>query len=395
MVRFQPTGIPGTIHLVDTDSGGTSHGDKIVLNPTPSTDPEDPLNWSRRRKLWNISMVYVYTLGAGIATTVQYSILTNISAETGIALADLNTGTGLMFLFAGYVLPLPPLFKLSMSVADIYPRWGCLIWQPIALTYGRRGVYIISSLLCIPPMVWTAYTTSKGAWWAHRILIGFFVAPIESLPEMSVPDLFFAHERGNYMGLYTFFLFGSNALAPLLAGFITKHMDWRAAVWFGTIVVAVSTVIIFFGMEETIYFRSVIEGVSEETSDPVLVFGKEDEANGEVKSTTLPPQEKVDTVSTPTTSESRTYLQKLQLFRSLPKRPSVKQMFVMMYRPLQIFFYFPNVVWAGFLYGASLCLYQVGNATVGFVLGGSPYNWTSDMVGLSYLAGIITALLHV
>jgi MFS-type transporter involved in bile tolerance (Atg22 family) len=51
-------------------------------------------------------------------------------------------------------------------------------------------------------MVWTAYTTSAGAWYIHRILIGLFIAPVESLPEVSIPDLFFAHERGNFMGLY-------------------------------------------------------------------------------------------------------------------------------------------------------------------------------------------------
>lgn len=107
MIRPQPDIIPGTIHLVNTDSRHAGRDETIVLNPTPSADPEDPLNWSRSRKLWNIAMVYIYVLGVGIATTVQYSILTNISEDTGIPLADLNTGTGLMFLFAGLVVPIP------------------------------------------------------------------------------------------------------------------------------------------------------------------------------------------------------------------------------------------------------------------------------------------------
>jgi hypothetical protein len=48
-------------------------------------------------------MVYTYIFGVAIATAVQYSVLTNISEETGISVADLNTGTGLMFLFLGWV----------------------------------------------------------------------------------------------------------------------------------------------------------------------------------------------------------------------------------------------------------------------------------------------------
>lgn len=48
--------IPGTVHLVDAQ--GTMHSKHakgmekdIVLVPEPSSSPDDPLNWSQRRKL--------------------------------------------------------------------------------------------------------------------------------------------------------------------------------------------------------------------------------------------------------------------------------------------------------------------------------------------------------
>ncbi|KAF4609621.1 hypothetical protein G7Y89_g15834 [Cudoniella acicularis] len=91
--------VPGTVRLVDV--GGDIHARhlegnrEIVLVPKPSSDPEDPLNRSRKRKLLSIGMCYVYTIG-----------------------------------------------------------------------------------------------------------------------EMTIPDLFFAHDRGTYMGIYAFLLFGSNFLAP-------------------------------------------------------------------------------------------------------------------------------------------------------------------------------------
>lgn len=52
----------------------------------------------------------------------------------------------------------------------------------------------------------------------HRALIGILVSPIEPLGEATQFDLFFAHNRGRYMGLYVFLLFESNFLAPLIAG---------------------------------------------------------------------------------------------------------------------------------------------------------------------------------
>lgn len=37
----------------------------IFLVPKPSSDPEDPLNWTRKRKLLAVSMSYVFTSGMG------------------------------------------------------------------------------------------------------------------------------------------------------------------------------------------------------------------------------------------------------------------------------------------------------------------------------------------
>lgn len=69
-------------------------------------------------------------------------------------------------------------------------------------------------------MIWVPHATTNGAWIGSKILQGFVGAPIESLCEISVTDIYFTHERGTYMGLYAFMLAGSNFLAPVLAGFI-------------------------------------------------------------------------------------------------------------------------------------------------------------------------------
>lgn len=69
--------VPGTVHLVDV--AHDMHAlhlegkEDIVLVPKPSSDPEDPLNWSRKRKGLAIGMVYCYVIGLGISSAVQYS----------------------------------------------------------------------------------------------------------------------------------------------------------------------------------------------------------------------------------------------------------------------------------------------------------------------------------
>ncbi|RMX75630.1 hypothetical protein D0869_11445 [Hortaea werneckii] len=350
--------VPGTVHLIDI-AGQASTGEHasgktdIVLVPQPSRDPEDPLLWTSKRKFWALAMVAVYTLGVGIPTTLHYSVLADITADTGISTTDLVQGNGVMFLFLG---------------------WGCLFWQPIALTYGRRGVYLASQLLTVPIMVWTAYTSSAGEWYAHRTLIGLIGAPIESLPEMSIPDLFFAHERGTYMGMYVFTLFGSNFIAPLIAGWFDDAFGWRWTMWFGAIVAAGAFLILFFGMEETMYFRENVEGLVATSPEADKVITEES------FSTTG------DSHSAP-----RSYVQKLKPFVRWNGRPTVKQTLWMMIRPLLIIVRFPNVAWAGFIYGINLSWYQVMNGTTSPILSAPPYNWSASLVGCIYVGPIVGA----
>ena len=76
-------------------------------------------------------------------------------------------------------------------------------------------------------MIWVPYTTTNGQWIASKILQGFFGAPIESLCEISVTDIYFTHERGTYLAVYALFLAGSNFLAPVFAGFINDSQGWK------------------------------------------------------------------------------------------------------------------------------------------------------------------------
>jgi MFS family permease len=338
--------VPGTVRLVDVSS--------VILVPRPSADPNDPLNWPYRRKLLAVSMAYLYVMGTGIATSLQYSVLANITADTGISTADLVQGTGVMFLFFG---------------------WACLIWQPIALTYGRRGVYLITMLLTVPMMVWTAYSSSSGVWIANRALIGIVVSPIESLCEVTVFDLFFAHNRGTYMGLYVFILFGSNFLAPLVAGWFNDAYGWRWTMHFGAIICAVCFVIMFFFMEDTIYFR-----------DSSAIEGEKDVSTEKIPTTT-------DDTSTctPATENINAGWKRYTFFKAIPRRPSNLDMLRMAYRPVIMVFRFPTVAWAGFLYGINLAWYNVLNGTASPVLTAAPYNWTAALVGCVYTGPILGA----
>lgn len=100
-----------------------------------------------------------------IAGTVH---LVDLAEATDLSLADLDAGTGYMFLFF---------------------RWRCLVWHPLVLQYGTRPVYMLSILATAAIQVRAPWATGKGTWIASKILQGFFGAPIESLCEISITDI--------------------------------------------------------------------------------------------------------------------------------------------------------------------------------------------------------------
>jgi MFS family permease len=62
-----------------------------------------------------------------------------------------------------------------------------------------------------------------------------------------------------YMGLYAFFLAGSNFFAPVICGFIAQYQGWRWVFYWPSIFVGCAAIFLFFFCEETNYVREHVE----------------------------------------------------------------------------------------------------------------------------------------
>ncbi|RVX72824.1 hypothetical protein B0A52_03177 [Exophiala mesophila] len=368
--------VPGTVHLVDLagnlsakhEAGGNN---QIVLIPQPSSDPDDPLNWTWWRKNHNRFWQIMWTVvGCAIISSLSPAYLL-IQEDTGIPIADLNTGIGLMYLFLG---------------------WGNVVTQPLAMNFGRRPVLILSLLGTSLMILWSAYIKSSGVWFVNRILMGIFYAPVESLVEILVTDLSFTHERGFHMGVYSWTLWNGAFLSPIAAGYIAQNHGWRWIQYTGTIIGLSVTVLMFFFFEETMYFRQTIQAefLDEFDSNSNHASSTEEGVEKNEKSQSGDPGSKTPKAALEEVAlgkSNKTYLSKLRMWglRS-PDQPNTFWKFFLL--PFTLV-RFPAMLFAGLLVGSILAWFNVLNATIAEVFGNAPYNFDTNEIGLIYLAAVI------
>jgi hypothetical protein len=185
-------------------------------------------------------------------------------------------------------------------------------------------------------------------------------------------------------------------LTRLQAGFINDGQGWRWVMYRCAIFLAIGFVFCFFLMEETNYDRVPLEMIASQNNTPGIATPKEGAIQDRYTlPTTLLDPEKGASIDVPDAAtestelgtvqyKPKTYLQKL----SLKDKKRDFRLFRMMIRPL-IFMSLPSIAYAGFSYGSNLIWFNVLNGTASLILSAAPYNFSSSMVGLSYVSPLL------
>ncbi|KAF9873965.1 major facilitator superfamily protein [Colletotrichum karsti] len=376
--------VPGTVQLVDNRGVlDVKHGSgqaNIVLVPQPSSDPKDPLSWTQKRKTFNIFWVMTWCFFAAAIISGLSPAYLQIQADTGISVADLSTGNGLLFLFLG---------------------WGTLITQSFALNYGRRPTLVVSIVLTTFVNLWSAYVKSRVEFFVNRIIIGIVSSPMETLIEVVIDDLFFVHQRGFYMGIYSWTLWCGALLCPVASGFVAETLGWRWIQYILSILGGAVSVSTFLFFEETMFYRptthaEIIGTVStEHTVTETGVLGeqhltetKESKPGDAVDGGLTRIMSNVDITESHASgcASDISFASKLKLWgHQDPRKPSSFKNALLPFRLLR----FPTVLFAGLLVGGILSWYNVVGGSLALILGNPPYNFRSNVIGLFYLASVI------
>lgn len=97
---------------------------------------------------------------------------------------------------------------------DVYPSTQfASSWLP-----GLKALTISLKTLYLATAIWAILDHSYSGFLAARILMGFASGAAETIAPVTISDLFFLHERGSIMALYTSFLSVGVGFGMIIAG---------------------------------------------------------------------------------------------------------------------------------------------------------------------------------
>lgn len=370
--------VPGTINLVDMQGvlevKGTNG--KIILHPQPSSDLNDPLRWLPIKKEYQVCLLSFWGFMQSVSTVWSGPIWSLWVEEFGITYSQLNTLSGLCFIFIAV---------------------GCVVLQPCALKLGKRFVYLMCTLLQIVGNVVYANTAGVSQLYAAASIVGFASAPMFSLIEISCTDIFFQHQRAFKISYVVFSLYGGVALGPLATGYVTDGVGWKWCPYIMIIIFSIMFIVQLFTLEDSTYRRletpedlqsNILEQIRSHMSQKIEAL--------KVGSPKIDKSEVIinvdDDDSLDSTIPKLSYWRRMRIFSTEHADPRKLRWIV--FKPF-LLCSFPIVVWCGVLQAVQQMWLALLLSTQSEFYSSKPYNFSTSKVGLTNLSTLVGIILGI
>ncbi|RDX44305.1 MFS general substrate transporter [Lentinus brumalis] len=335
---------------------GTGRYAHIILIPQPSDDPRDPLNWPSWKKeacFWTLSFGTSLTGALSPLVSAGYVLL---SKQFNVSVDDVTSSFGILLLGLGI---------------------GMVLQNALAVKFGHRIVYLVSSLLMFISCIWCALSPNLASIRASRFFQGCGMSAGQGLVPSTFEQMYYVHERGSRSVIWNFSIMAGITLGPLVCSYVIQNLTWEFGFWFVSIALGIATVMVFLFVPETTFHRAkAIRPTKEQTSDRSSMEKSLSETDIQVV------ERELDPLALPG------YISGLKIWHGTYTNENLLKIFLR-----QFTFVLSPVAWFVFLtYGMQtvwLSLVPLCSATI-FTL---EYNFNAAQIGLTNLGGIVGIVL--
>ncbi|KAI3390836.1 hypothetical protein diail_8554 [Diaporthe ilicicola] len=220
----------------DETSSETTHPEPgleflVWWNEPEDQDPENPMNWSSRRKWLNIITIAVISFLVPLISSM-------LSPAVQLVMEEFNTSSTT---FATFVVSI---FVLGFAC-------GPLILAPLSELYGRVLIYNITNVLFLGFTIGCALSQNQSMLLGFRFLSGFAGVATITIGSGTIADLMPREKRGKAVSIWSVGTILGPMVGPIIGGYVTQVAGWRWMFWVISIVVGVVSLFAFAVLRET------------------------------------------------------------------------------------------------------------------------------------------------
>ncbi|KAJ4387921.1 hypothetical protein N0V93_008524 [Gnomoniopsis smithogilvyi] len=339
---------------------GTGKYSDIILLPQPSDSPNDPLNWPQVRKEVILLILSLNAAVVGAFGPMLGPGFVQIAQQLDVSIAILSESTAWAVLAIGLSL---------------------FIISPLAKIYGRRPMFLFSSVVMLGTSIWGAMATDYPSLLGARVLAGVGMAPYETLVQCVMGDIYFVHERATRIAFWNLLLMAGINGGTVVAGYIIEAEGYRWTFGACAVIFGVLTVAVFFLVPETGYRRDILT--------PIVTI--DDYGN---KGLHMRPKYQINLqgedyqgryIEISAMERKKTFGESLHIFNGRLSSGSFWKVFL---RSIVMMCY-PAVIWAFLTYGTEITWVIIFSVVNSSFFSAPPYNFTVAQVGLISMSPFI------
>ena len=134
--------------------------------------------------------------------------------------------------------------------------FGCLGLLPLSFVIGRRPVFLLAVTVALITNITAGTSTTFKGHFVSRIFSGLATGATESILPLILSDITFLNERSFFFGLYWSVQNGVSSGILIGLSYLVAAESWRWYYYLFGITLGVSTILVFFCLPETKFFRS-------------------------------------------------------------------------------------------------------------------------------------------
>ncbi|KAJ7229561.1 major facilitator superfamily domain-containing protein [Mycena haematopus] len=208
-----------------------------ILWPQPTSNPEDPQNWSDRQKSLQLLIITLASAVPDFVGSIGVAAIFALAEQYGTTVDHINA--------------------LSSNWGVFLLGWGGFAAVIVTRRWGRLPVLFWSQLLALAFLAGGIFAPNIYTFSAMRCIAAFFSTAPQITGLYTVADMYPFHLQARKLNLWTTGFIISPFVSPFLLGFLIAHANYKWAYAAGAFYSLVVLLMIACLGQETLYDRTL------------------------------------------------------------------------------------------------------------------------------------------